>query len=146
MEKVEEELSETAKKNLFLVDAITMSLGLKNIVREIMSNKYKLEEKNYIKVNLPTSNAKFETGKGEGCWAVPYTKEDLDICNIGARGTSFKVVLLNDAICFPFPYGTILEVECRGGNYRPILNRGWISKTILSASHGAVNFDEMLEA
>lgn len=56
------------------------NLGIKSAVREIEEGKISTDTEQ-IKVNLPDSIEKFESGNGEGIWAKPYTENDSKIYN-----------------------------------------------------------------
>ena len=94
--------------------------NITNIARDIAEGTFVIEEEEYLKVNLPDSIQKWKNGNGEGCWAVPYEVEDKSIMDI--KGEKFKVVLCNDCIYYPFPFGTVIEAESRGTEFRPVLN------------------------
>ena len=78
--------------------------NIKSALREINTSVIDIEL-NQMKVNLPDSIAKFELGNGEGIWAVPYTSVDLEIYTKDILNEEFEVVLLNQAITYPFFMG-----------------------------------------
>ncbi len=101
-------------------------LGLENCVRDLIIGDKILNENDYLKLNLPSTIDGFETGNGEGVWGCPLTKKDLYISKNDDDDTTFQVILLNDSIYYPFPYGTILTAKCIYG-FRPVLSYKWIN-------------------
>jgi len=122
-------ISEDNNKYLETIEKQCQNLGLNNISRKITNEEFNINEEDYIKFNLPDTIEKFGTGNGEGVWGVPYTKKDKEISDTDLDDTTFKVVLLNDSLFYPFPYGTILSVDCRAG-FRPVLSEKWFDNLL----------------
>jgi len=121
------------------------SLGLISFAKEFYSGELNLDESKYIKVNLPESKAKFQSGNGEGIWACPVTTQDEAVCNNGNRGDTFDVYVLNDCITFPFACASIIKAMVTSNDTRPILDYNWMSEIVKNSTNGEVSFDEMLE-
>ena len=126
------------------VEAMAKSLGLVTIARQIATDEYPLNEDLYMKFNIPDSKAKFESGNGEGVWGVPYTTEDQEIYDKEGTGDKLRVIILNDALTFPFRYGTIVTVETRGNN-RPVLSYDWFDGVIQENSDDGTTLADLLE-
>ena len=92
-------------------DIITIDYGLETIIRKMEEDPQLLNEENYIKVNLPTTLAKFKSGNGEGIWAIPYEMNDQRISDKNILGTKFNVVVLNNCLSYPFRVGDIIQVK-----------------------------------
>ena len=121
-----ETLSEDLLNYIDNSEAIAKNQGLETIIRKIYEDETFLNENNYIKVNLPNTREKFRSGNGEGIWAVPYTKEDQKISDDNILRTTFKVIVLNDCIYYPFRYGVIIQVKIVNVDQRPILDKEWL--------------------
>lgn len=111
------------------------SLGIKSAVQEIEDGKISTDTEQ-MKVNLPDSIAKFSTGNGEGIWARPYTEEDSKIYNDCTLNTPFEVVLLNHALTYPFPWGSVITVRNITKEGRPVLDKKWISNIVSTTTNG----------
>ena len=121
------------------------ALGLETMARSISEEKYTLNEDNYMKFNLPDSAAKFKSGNGEGVWGIPLMKCDRDTYNDNSTsGVKFNVIILNDALTYPFKWGTIIKVETRGDS-RPVVNYDWLDSVIKQSSDGRMSLEKMLE-
>ena len=97
-----------------------------------------------MKVNLPGSIAKFETGNGEGIWARPYTENDSKIYGDSILNTPFEVILLNHAITYPFPWGSVITVRNITKDGRPVLDKEQISNIISTATDGQQTLETIL--
>jgi len=116
-------------------------LNLQTKVREIMTEELELNEDNFLKFNLPNTRQGFDSGNGEGVWGVPLTEEGQKIYdNDASVGETFEVILLNNSIYYPFPYGTILTVQTRGSN-RPVIDYEWLDERVASTGEGATLAD-----
>lgn len=132
------------EKNILDHEEFCKALGLKSALREISEGKINTSE-NLIRVNLPNSIEKFKTGNGEGIWATYYSDKDKDIGESGKAGELFEVVVLNNALTYPFRCGTIITVKSNGTNYRPNLHKEWIiSKVIKKSSNGKMSLEKLL--
>lgn len=119
------------------------ALGLESAYRKILNSEIDVEN-DIFKVNLPNSIQKFESGNGEGIWAAYLTTEDKMIENSSEIGSTFKVVVLNDCIYYPFTYGSVIQVKTTGKETRPVLDKEWISAVIDKASNGEMSLELML--
>ena len=119
-------------------------LGLKTVARDIATEKRMLNEKNYIKVNLPDTLDKFETGNGEGIWAVPNMPSDQSTSDSNIIGDSFDVIVLNDCLSYPFRYGTIINVTIKNTEHRPVLTFDWMGAIIRNISGDTTTLSRML--
>ncbi len=119
-------------------------LGLESALRLIHNGEVDTEQ-NTIKVNLPNTIEKFESGNGEGIWCTTLTKEDLNIYDSEEPGVEFKVVLLNHAISYPLPWGSIIQVKNMQKDHRPILSKDWMNKVIETATAGKENLESILK-
>ena len=138
------ELTQEELDNIELAESRAKSLGLKTMVREIAEENYTLYEQLYIKFNIPESEEKFKSGNGEGVWAQPLTEEDKEICDSNSTGDTFKVIILNSALTFPFDWGTVVTVETRGDS-RPVLSYDWFDGVVKESTNGEMSLAEMLE-
>lgn len=87
-------------------------------------------EKLYLQVNLPDKHSSYLSGNGEGCWAIPLTKEDKVFLDEDKPNTTAKIILCNGSVYFPpIVYGTVLQVEIRSGK-RPVLDIEWMQKQL----------------
>ena len=97
---------------------------------------------NYLKFNIPMSIESYNSSNGEGCWALPYSEKDQKLFVLNEKGTFAKIILCNDSVYFqPLIYGTVLQVEIRGGDIRPILDINWMQKKL----NGIIDFIELLK-
>lgn len=137
-----EQLTEEQLTYIKSVEEHVSALGLTTVARQIAEGTYDVPDDNLMKFNLPTSQSGFDTGNGEGVWGVPYTEADQKIYDNSdnTRGVLFQVVLLNDAISYPFPYGTVLTVETRATN-RPVINYKWLDEKVAGTGEGATLAD-----
>lgn len=131
---MQEELTEEQIKGLTEAQEQAKQLGLDYAGFKIMNGDIITDER-MIKVNLPDTNASFESGNGEGIWAVPLTEVDEQIYHNSKSKETFQVALLNTAIYYPFPWGSIITVETRGNN-RPVLNYEWMDQVIKKTEPG----------
>lgn len=109
-------------------DIITIDYGLETIIRKMEEDPQLLNEENYIKVNLPTTLAKFKSGNGEGIWAIPYEMNDQRISDKNILGTKFNVVVLNNCLSYPFRVGDIIQVKIINEEQRPIIDKEWLDQ------------------
>ena len=73
----------------------------------------------HIKVNLPSSKEKYESGNGEGVWVIidETTKKDYDS---DITGGIYHGILDNDSFDYPrLKCGSYIRFEMRGNN-RPV--------------------------
>lgn len=119
------------------------NIGIFSALREIADGIINTE-KNQMKVNLPDSIEKFESGNGEGIWATPYKPEDLKIYTNEILNEEFEVVLLNYALTFPFPWGSVIKVKNIRPEYRPVLSKDWIDLVIQSSTDGEETLETIL--
>ncbi len=119
-------------------------LGLISALRQIENGEIDTET-NQMKVNLPDCIEKFETGNGEGIWATPYTDDDLKIFSEEIINKEFQVVLLNQAITFPFPWGSVITVKNIRPECRPVLSRDWIEEIIAETTCGEMTLLDILQ-
>lgn len=117
---------------------------IKSALREINTSVIDIEL-NQMKVNLPDSIAKFELGNGEGIWAGPYTSVDLEIYTKDILNEEFEVVLLNQAITYPFLWGSVITVKNIRPGCRPVLSREWIEEVIYEVSEGSKTLETFLK-
>lgn len=75
---------------------------------------------NLIKINLPETKEQYETGNGEGVWAIVDNE-----CKIAYEadeyGTQYIGILDNDSILYPHMvhgYGVIIEMR---GTHKPVV-------------------------
>lgn len=74
---------------------------IKNLVKEF----------DHIKVNIPDTISKFESGNGEGIWAVVCSADDMS--KVVLKEGNAKVFICNDSVYWPkFVYGSEVEVDC----------------------------------
>ena len=74
----------------------------------------------HIKVNLPSNFESYQSGNGEGIWAVCASQKDADIYNTPSNGSQFEVCLANNSFYYPYlTYGSKVLVETQGDN-RPV--------------------------
>lgn len=72
-------------------------------------------------VNLPSTLEDYESGNGEGCWALFSPADFADAYETEKAGGRYPVYLLNSSFYHPsLTWGTLIYVEMRGG-YRPVL-------------------------
>ena len=140
------DLTEEDLKYIGTVEESCKILGLDNVSRKIATGEIDVsgDEIGMFKANLPDSKSKFESGNGEGVWVIPLTKEDESITKSDINGEKSQVIILNDAIYYPFPYGTILTIENRTG-YRPLLNYEWLDFVIKTSSNGESCLSDMFD-
>ena len=138
------ELTQEELETINEVEENSKSLGLVNKIRDIYEETFDLQDERKMKFNLPESKAKFISGNGEGIWGIPLTDEDYEIYEAESVGETFKVVLLNQAFTYPFPWGSIITVETRGSN-RPVLSYDWFDGVVKESSNGEMSLAEMLE-
>ena len=132
-------MSKLTEEELKQIDELVedqKSLGFTSFAKEYYNGTLELNEKNYIKVNLPDTIASFKSGNGEGIWACPVTIEDKVICNSNVKDTEFNVYALNDCIYYPIACASIIRVKCTGKNTRPILSYDWMDSIIKLSSNG----------
>ena len=80
----------------------------------------------YIKVNLPSNEASYQSGNGEGCWALVSSavKDIHDQEN--EVGTIYTAILDNTSIYYPgLDAGMQIPIELRG-HYRPVVPLSWL--------------------
>ena len=91
----------------------------------IIDDLHNLADREYIKVNLPTSQKDFESGNGEGVYIVvtPETKAAHDS---DEAGTIYNGILDNVSIEYKnlLP-GEVIPFELRGSN-RPVALYDWL--------------------
>ena len=131
------------EKDILEHEEICKALCLKSALREISEGKINTSE-DLIKVNLPDSIEKFKTGNGEGIFATYYSDKDKEIGEAGKAGELFEVVVLNNALYYPFRWGSIITVKSNGTEYRPNLDKEWISKVIEDSSNGEMSLEKLL--
>ncbi len=76
---------------------------------------------------------------------VPYTSEDLEIYTKDILNKEFEVVLLNQAITYPFLWGSVITVKNIRPGCRPVLSRDWIEEVIYEASEGSKTLETFLK-
>lgn len=119
-------------------------VGVKSALQEIKDGTVDTQN-NLFKVNLPSSIEKFESGNGEGIWACSYNQESADIYASGTLNKEFEVVVLNDAICYPFPWGCVITVVMvNNPNNRPVLSKRWITEVIKESTKGEKTLEMIL--
>jgi len=89
-------------------------MSIEKITEEMVSE---LGEKNgYFRVNLPSTFKTYQTGNGEGIWAVALTKELTDKIE-KAEIKQFYAYAANDSIYYPeLVCGSRILAETRGDN------------------------------
>ena len=130
-------------EKIFQHEEVCKKLGIESALKKI-NDKEIDTEKNQIKVNLPDTIEKFKTGNGEGVWAVPYSEEDLKICNSLELNKDFNVVLLNQPICYPLQWGSVITVKTLQKDCRPVLSRDWISNVIFKSTDNKLTLEKFL--
>ena len=79
----------------------------------------------YVKVNLPGDRDSYESGNGEGVWAV-VDEETCRAYDAEADGGSYRGILANDSIYYPgLNCGTEISFEMRG-EMRPVVDIDWL--------------------
>jgi hypothetical protein len=112
---------------------------IENNVDKIKSYSEDEISKLYIKVNLPSNISSYNSGNGEGCWAIPNTDEDAVILNEDKDKTTAKIILCNDSVYFPpLVYGSVLQVEIRCGQ-RAVLDVNWMHEQLLKIDLDFIN-------
>jgi len=97
-----------------------------------VSDYNSLLPENMIKINLPYTEDRFETGNGEGCLAHPLTEEDAKLLdnNDTAMCVIVSVILCNDSVPYPFPASTIIQVVNSHPGSRWTMSREWVANAI----------------
>jgi len=103
-----------------------------------------IDRRKFIKVNLPDSEEKFESGNGEGIWIQTFTEADLNIYANEKPGECFLGFLANHSIYYPeLPWGTVIKVKnSEDKDLRPILDRDWISQVIINESNNTLKLED----
>lgn len=130
-------------EQIYQHEEVCKELGIESALKKI-NDKEIDTEKNQIKVNLPDTIEKFKTGNGEGVWAIPYTEEDFEIFNSLELNKDFKVILLNQPICYPLQWGSVIIVKTLQKDCRPVLSKDWISNVISKATNNELNLEKFL--
>lgn len=74
----------------------------------------------YIKVNLPPTFEEYQSGNGEGIWALTESKEVYDKWDADEAKGQFVAYAANDSVYYPdLKCGCPVLCEFRGGN-RPV--------------------------
>jgi hypothetical protein len=120
-------------------------LGLVSLAKEFYSDELMIDEEKYFKLNLPTSEATFKSGNGEGIWVYPLTDSDEMIYNKGISGETFDCIVMNDCINYPIQCASIIKGRNTGSDARPIIDYDWFDKTIKLATNGETSLKYMLE-
>ena len=78
------------------------------------------EANGYFKLNLPDTFEKYQSGNGEGIWAVALTKELTDKIDKGSV-KQFNAYAANDPMYYPhLKCGSRILSETRGRDFRPV--------------------------
>ena len=86
----------------------------------------------HVKINLPDSRESYESGNGEGCWAIiegaaatAYEEDGRYDPETGAG--LYKAILDNDSWYYPgLVHGTEVPIEMRGPS-RPVVPIAWLA-------------------
>lgn len=72
----------------------------------------------HFQVNLPDKFESYQSGNGEGCWAVALNEEDREISKYeGPERRQFYAYLANESLYYPhLEYGSRVLAETRGEN------------------------------
>lgn len=87
-------------------------------------------------INLPNNTASYRNGNGEGIWVIALTPEDERRYNEETSGT-IKVITYNHNVTFPqLPFNSVIDVELRGRNNRPVLTYELMNFLRGKSTHG----------
>lgn len=84
-----------------------------------------IDDRKFIKVNIPMDDFSFEMGNGEGVWVI--VDEDVrKLYDEDDKGTICEGILDNDCVYYPeLKHGAKIPFEMRGDK-RPVVLLSWL--------------------
>lgn len=106
------------------INNLQLSCNSCNVNKDCATGK---KEENYIKVNLPSTQEDYESGRGEGCWFTVTDEVYKDYENDRTSG-NFVGTLENDSFYYQgLMCGKECPIEFRGKN-RPVVPLKWLNE------------------